>query len=341
MAKNRQYRINPNTLMYEIHKEKNWVSRVQRIAFVIAVTGLGCLYFWLYTSVFNLELPKTAILRKKNAAWQEQMAILNRDMAVCENTLKELEDRDDGVYRAIFGLNRIPAEVRNAGFGGVNRYVALEELGSGTLLKSVTQRMDVLMKRTSVQSESLDKIYLLSSQAGDMVSCLPAVPPICPEKGTFRVSSSFGGRSDPVYGVWRFHEGIDLASDKGNPVYATGDGVVETARFQFFGYGNEVVINHGYGYKTRYAHLNSILVAEGAPVHRGDQIGELGNSGKSTGPHLHYEVIYKGAKVNPFNYFDLEMSPQEYRSMIAHRSEESEFNKRTTTSDVVRRVTKQ
>lgn len=339
MLGRKQYRINPSTLMYEVHKDKSWAARIRRIAAVIGVVALGCLYFWLYTSVFHLELPKTAILRKKNLAWQEQMSIMQREMEVCEESLEAIENRDDGVYRAIFGLNKIPKEVRNAGFGGVNRYEALEQLGSGTLLKSVTQRMDALMKRTAVQSESLDQIYVLSSQAGDMVSCLPAVPPILPEKGTFRLSSSFGGRSDPLYGGWRFHEGIDLASKKGNPVYATGDGVVEKAHFQYYGYGNEIVIDHGYGYKTRYAHLNSILVAEGAQVHRGDQIGELGNSGKSTGPHLHYEVIYKGNKVNPINYFDVDMPTQEYKAMIEKRQEESEFNKRTTTSDVIRRVT--
>lgn len=340
MASRKQYRINPATLMYEVHKDKSWAARIRRIAVAIGVVALGCLYFWLYTSVFHFELPKTAILRRKNLAWQEQMSIMQREMEVCEESLEAIENRDDGVYRAIFGLNRIPKEVRNAGFGGVNRYEALEQLGSGTLLKDVTQRMDILMKRTAVQSESLDQIYVLSSQAGDMVSCLPAVPPICPEKGTYRISSSFGGRSDPVYGVWCFHEGIDLASKKGNPVYATGDGIVEKAHFQYFGYGNEIIIDHGYGYKTRYAHLNSILVAEGSQVHRGDQIGELGNSGKSTGPHLHYEVIYKGNKVNPINYFDADMSTAEYMAMIEKRREESEFNKRTTTGDVIRRVTK-
>lgn len=340
MFGHRQYKLNPSTLMYEVHKDKSWSARIRAVSTVIGVIGLGCLYFWLYTSVLHLELPKTAILRRKNLAWQEKMSIMQREMELCEESLEAIENRDDGVYRAIFGLNRIPKEVRNAGFGGVNRYEALEQLGAGTMLKDVTRRMDILMKRTSVQSESLDQIYVLSSQAGDMASCLPAVPPILPEKGSFRISSSFGGRSDPVYGVWRFHEGIDMASKKGNPVYATGDGVVEKAHFQYYGYGNEVIIDHGYGYKTRYAHLNSILVAEGARVHRGDQIGELGNSGKSTGPHLHYEVIYKGSKVNPLNYFDMEMPTEEYRAMIKKRWEESESNKRTTTGDVIRRVTR-
>ena len=335
----RKYKLNRDTLMYENQEPRKWEIHMKRIFSALLIVGLAVLYCWLYVSVLKFELPKTAFLKKRNAQYQEQLLLLSRQMDLCESSLSEIEDRDDGVYRAVFGMNKIPYEQRMAGFEGENRYAYLDDQGASPSLKRAVKRMDTLMVRISVESASLTQMELLSSQAGDMASCLPAVPPILPEKGSYRISSSFGGRQDPVYGGWRFHEGIDLAGKKGMPIYATGDGVVEKASFHFYGYGNEIVIDHGYGYKTRYAHLNTILVAQGAKVHRGEQIGELGNSGKSTGPHLHYEVIYKGARVNPYNYFDLTMPVEEYRAMIQRQQDESEAGKRTSTGDLVRRVT--
>jgi len=336
----RKYNLNPDTLQYELHKPGKWEKRTKTFAKTVFVCGAICMYVWLYVSVFKLELPKTAILRKTNTEYKEQISILNRDMAMCEDALVALEDRDNGVYRSIFGLNSIQESQRLVGFEGVNRYAPLDSSGASLDLKMAKKRMDVLLKRTQIQSMSLDQIYLLSSQAGNMASCLPAVPPICPIPGSYRISSSFGGRRDPVYGGWRFHEGIDMASKPGNPVYATGDGVVESVNFRFIGYGNEIVINHGYGYKTRYAHLKTVNVAEGMKVSRGQQIAELGNSGKSTGPHLHYEVIYRGKRVNPYNYFDLSMDPAEYRAMLDAQKAQEVGEQRTTMSDIVRRIEK-
>ena len=149
-----------------------------------------------------------------------------------------------------------------------------------------------------------------------MASCIPAIPPVNPDKRKYRLSSTFGYRKDPFSGRSTFHKGVDFALKPGNPIYATGDGVVESVSFVFFGYGNSVLIDHGFGYKTRYAHLKSIGVVEGMKVKRGECIGESGNSGKSSGPHLHYEVIYKGRPVNPYNYYDLTMSPEEYSTMV-------------------------
>ena len=173
-------------------------------------------------------------------------------------------------------------------------------------------RADALMKRVYVNSKSLDEVAQVAARSGDMMSCVPNVPPLLPEPGTFYLSSSFGYRTDPIYGDSRRHQGQDFASTIGNPVYATGDAVVEKTAFQSRGYGNEIILDHGYGYETRYAHLNTIEVAEGMKVHRGDRIGTLGNTGKSTGPHLHYEVLYMGARVNPMNYMDINMPVEEY-----------------------------
>ena len=157
-----------------------------------------------------------------------------------------------------------------------------------------------------------------------MASCIPAIPPISPAKGNYRLSSTFGTREDPVYGGIRRHEGNDFAAKTGTPVYATGDGVVDQVSFGYHGYGNIIVIDHGFGYKTRYAHLHSINVVEGMKIHRGECIGAVGRTGKATGSHLHYEVRYKGDPVNPANFYDLDMSPEEFATMIHNADEQGE-----------------
>jgi murein DD-endopeptidase MepM/ murein hydrolase activator NlpD len=198
----------------------------------------------------------------------------------------------------------------------VNRYERYDLMNADGLLKNTAIRLDVLTKKTYVQSRSFDEVAQLSKRAGDMASCIPAIPPINPDKRKYRLSSPFGYRSDPFSGRSTLHRGVDFSLKPGNPIYATGDGVVESVSFEFFGYGNSVVIDHGFGYKTRYAHMKSISVAEGMPVKRGECLGQSGNSGKSSGPHLHYEVLYKGRPVNPYNFYDLDMTPEEYATMV-------------------------
>lgn len=252
------------------------------------------------------------------------MELMNRQMDIYDASLEGLGIRDDEIYRNIFGMNVIPDEVRNAGFGGVNRYEFLDVLPENSILRSTTVRLDVLTKKTYVQSRSYDEIEAMSKKAGDMASCIPAVPPIAPDKSKYRLSSPYGYRSDPITGVSKMHTGFDFACKPGNPVYATGDGTVESVSFEFFGYGNSVLIDHGFGYKTRYAHLKMVYVSEGMKLKRGECIGETGNSGRSTGPHLHYEVMYRGRYVNPYNYFDMTMPLDEYSSMVSKVADESE-----------------
>ncbi len=324
MSKNKNYIFNDRTLMYEIRKRSK-LSQIFKSAAVFALTlGMSVLYFWLYTSVLGLDLPKTVLLKKQNAEWCSKMEVMNRQLDGYEDALASLQMRDDDIYRSIFGMHEIPAEVRNAGFGGVNRYAHLDGVGQGGLLKNTAVRMDVLTKKSYVQSKSFDEVAQLSKRASDMASCIPAIPPINPDPSKYRLSSGFGYRTDPVYGRSARHTGVDFAMKPGNPIYSTGDGVVESVKFEFFGYGNQVVIDHGFGYKTRYAHMRNIGVVEGMKVKRGECIGESGNSGKSTGPHLHYEVIYKGSPVNPSNYYDLAITPEEYAEMVQNTADLSE-----------------
>ena len=324
MSKNKNYTFNSRTLMYEVRKRSR-ISQIFKSAAILALSaGMSVLYFWLYASVFGFELPKTALLKKQNAEWCSKMEVMNRQLDGYEDALSSLQMRDDDIYRSIFGMHEIPAEVRNAGFGGVNRYSHLEGVDQNGLLRSTAERVDVLAKMSYVQSKSFDEVAQLSRRAGDMASCIPAIPPINPDPSIYRLSSGFGYRIDPVYGRSARHTGVDFAMKPGNPIYSTGDGVVESVKFEFFGYGNHVVIDHGFGYKTRYAHLKNIGVVEGMKVKRGECIGESGNSGKSTGPHLHYEVIYKGNPVNPSNYYDLSITTEEYATMVQNTADMSE-----------------
>ena len=324
MAKTRQYVLNPKTLAYEVKKQSRKLRVVRSVALLLASMGLAVLYFWIYTSVLGFELPKTLMLKKKNAEWRSRMEVLNIQLDRYDEALVALQMRDDDIYRSIFGMHEIPAEVRNAGFGGVNRYEYLETVDQSGYLKNIVMRLDVLTKKSYVQSKSFDEVAQLSKRAGDMASCIPAIPPVVPDRKIYRLSSSFGFRKDPFTGRSKKHGGVDFALKPGNPIYASGDGVVESVRFELFGYGNSVLINHGFGYKTRYAHLKSICVSEGMKIKRGECIGESGNSGRSSGPHLHYEVLYKDKHVNPANYFDLEITPEEYETMVQNTADASE-----------------
>lgn len=324
MSTRKKYIFNPKTLSYEV-KRRSRRSRALRTAAMFAVSlGMAVLYFWLYTGVLGLEPPKSVLLKKTNAEWRSKVEILNRHLDEYDAALVSLQMRDDDIYRTIFGMHEIPSEVRNAGFGGVNRYSHYDVMSQSSPLKGTAVRLDVLTKKTYVQSRSFDEVAQLSKRAGDMASCIPAIPPVVPDRSIYRISSSFGYRRDPFTGRTARHTGVDFALKPGNPVYATGDGVVEKVKFEFFGYGNNIVIDHGFGYKTRYAHMKSINVVEGMKVKRGECIGESGNSGRSSGPHLHYEVLYKDRHINPSNYYDLTITPEEYSTMVHNTAEASD-----------------
>ena len=318
-----KYILNPETLLYEM-KEVSLKSKVFKGLLLFAGSvAMAVLYIWLFTSVLGYDLPKTAFLKAERARWDARMDLMNTKLDRCEESIEALRVRDDDIYRSIFGMNEIPAGVRNAGIGGVDRYSFLDGLESDDRLKNTALRVDRLTRKVYVQSKSFDEVAAVSKTAGDMASCIPAIPPIVPDPSRYKMSSPFGYRTDPFTGASRMHTGLDFAMKIGNPVYATGDGVVESVKFEFFGYGNSITIKHGFGYETIYAHLNSVKVIEGMKVKRGDCIGESGKSGRSSGPHLHYEVVYKGRKVNPANYLDMSMSVQEYSDMLRMRESES------------------
>ena len=302
--------FNPLTLSYEVKTDSKLTGLVKSLSFLAVTLVVTILILVIHVSL-GFDLPKTAILRKKNAKLTSRITLLNRQLDQHNKDLYALQVRDDGIYRSIFGMNAIPAEVRNSGFSGINRYSEYE----GTL-KDAAQKLDYLMKKTYIQSKSFDEVSLLSKRIEEMVMCIPAIPPMIPDKSKYHFSSPFGWRFHPIYHTQKMHTGVDLVMDSGTPLYATGDGVVHTVKSEATGYGRQIVIDHGFGYKTRYAHMQEVILEVGTPVKRGDCVGLSGNSGSSTGAHLHYEVLYKGNQVNPANYYDLSMTPEEYLTMI-------------------------
>lgn len=322
MSGKKKYKFNAETLLYEVYR----IPLVKRFSagfglFLLSLASFAA-YFFIYTYCFDLETPKMALLKQESVELQSKMELLERKFEQNNRVLLELQRRDNYVYRPIFGMEEISQDVRNAGFGGVNRYAHLENLPNSNFVIDVEKKMDILYKKAFIQSRSYDEVAILSKRTGEMASCVPAVPPVHLDK--VRISSTFGLRSDPFKKTPKMHTGVDFVGNTGEPIYASGNGKVVEVSFNFFGYGKEVVIDHGFGYKTRYAHLNTIDVKEGDMVERGQRIGGMGNSGRSTGTHLHYEVMYKGNKVNPSNYFSRDMKGEEFLSMIKPNKSEEE-----------------
>lgn len=274
--------------------------------------ALFLLYMWIHVGVLGHDLPKTAILKRQNALWNTRMDRMSQQLDQYEEVLELMEVRDNRIYRSVYGLDEIPTALRHAGLEGESRYVPLE----GTAVLGMVRRLDELEKQAFLQSKSFDDVYALQRTAGDMAAHIPAIPPISTDRSTYHLSSPFGYRSDPLLGFRKRHTGMDFACPPGNPIYATGDGVVVKVAHERRGYGNHIEIDHGFGYKTRYAHMKQLDVELGQVVKRGDYIGLTGRSGRCTGPHLHYEIIYRKDYVNPALYMDLDISPEDYYNMV-------------------------
>ena len=258
----------------------------------------------------NLELQYTSILEKMNHA---------------EIVLDDIQKRDDNIYRMIFGVDPIDETIRKAGFGGINRYEQYQGYNYSNLIIETQKSIDQLNKQLFIQSKSFDEVVKLANNKADMLASIPAIQPISNEELT-RMASGFGRRIDPIYKTKKFHYGMDFSAPTGTPIYATGNGVIEKIKRSRSkkDYGNYILINHGYDYQSFYAHLDKVLVSKGKKVKRGDLIGYVGNTGKSTAPHLHYEVRYKKEKINPINFYHSDLSPEEYEKMLSIASQENQ-----------------
>jgi Peptidase family M23 len=307
------YRFNPDTLSYD-KIERNIKTLVRKLlAYLSTSLVSGVLFFLIFLQFF--DSPKTKILKRQNEQLLSQYNLMNKDFEKISKVLEDIQNRDDNIYRVIFEAEPIPSSVRMAGFGGANRYSKLEEFDNAELIINTTKKLDILSKRVFVQAKSYDEVAKMALGKEKMIASMPSIMPVS-NTDLKRTASGWGMRIHPIYKILRFHYGMDFAATIGTEVFATGTGVVKAADRET-GYGNTVVIDHGYGYESYYAHLSRINVQIGQRINRGDVIGRVGSTGTSTAPHLHYEVSKNGQKVNPQNYYFQDLTPAEYEKMIA------------------------
>jgi murein DD-endopeptidase MepM/ murein hydrolase activator NlpD len=247
--------------------------------------------------------------------YELQFEILSKKLNQIEAVVENIEERDNNIYRVYFEASPIPEEQRSAGFGGVNRYKNLEGYDNSDLIINTTKRLDVLSKQTVVQSRSLDEIERLAENKAELIEAIPSIQPIKNQDLT-RMASGYGYRTDPFTKKRRFHYGMDFSARKGTPIYATGNGVVKRADNRSSGYGKHIRIDHGFGYISLYAHLSKYNVRRGQRVKRGDIIGYVGNTGRSVGPHLHYEIFKDKKKINPLNFYYGNLSQKEFDALL-------------------------
>lgn len=275
--------------------------------------GLGVVGYFLTTLILGTP-ESSSDLRAENTHLLAQYRTLEERLDESLEVMEDIRQRDDNLYRVMFMAEPVSKDVRNATYMGTNRYEELEALENAELVIATTQKMDMLARQLYMQSQSFDEVVEYYKNHEDMLSHLPAIQPVA-NKDLKRMASGYGYRIHPIYQTRIFHEGMDFSCDIGTPVYATADGVIKKARWES-GYGYLITIDHGYGYETRYAHLKSFNVKAGQKVVRGEVIALSGNSGRSSGPHVHYEVLQKGRPVNPANYYFMDLDAEQYDEMI-------------------------
>lgn len=311
MAKKKYY-FNPETLSYE-ETDNTFFFKVKRfLIHLFSGVSLGIGFFFIFVLLFSSP-EEVQLIQEKNRL-QAQYKLLERNMDEMNEILMDLQQRDDNLYRVVFQADPIPYTIRKSTAGNAEYYKQLLEMTNSRIAVATTQKYNELKKQLYIQSKSYDELVKLASNQEEMLQHIPAIQPIL-NKDLTRTASGFGWRIDPIYRTRRFHEGMDFTAPTGTEIYATGRGTVRFAGWRQ-GYGNCVEIDHGFGYKTRYGHMHRIGVKVGKKVNRGDVIGIVGNTGKSTGPHLHYEVHYRGKVMNPQNYYFLDLSPEEYDRMV-------------------------
>lgn len=321
--KKNKYKINPHTLAYE-KVRVGFKERFKEVSFGVAF-GVVVAVILTIVGYKTIDSPKERALRREISQYKYQLDLLNKRTNQMAEVLEDIENRDDNIYRTIFEAEPIDKNIRNSGIGGVERYNELKGYDNSEAIIVLTKKVDELSKRLYVQSKSFDEVYSMAVNKNERLNAIPAIMPL--SKKSSRIVSGFGLRFHPILHYRRMHTGIDLVAKKGTPVYATGDAVVEVAGkggSSYSGYGIVIMLNHGFGYKTLYAHLSKVNVKNGQKVKRGEKIGEVGSTGLSQAPHLHYEVVQNGKKVNPVYYFFNDLSIEEYEQVIEQANAENQ-----------------
>jgi murein DD-endopeptidase MepM/ murein hydrolase activator NlpD len=308
-----KYRFNAHTLSYDkiVISLKTKIKRFLALFSTTLVTSVlvavGILQFY--------ESPRMRVLHKENERLLTQYQLLYKDLNNVEKVLDEIEQRDNNLYRVIFESDPIPSTIRKAGFGGVNRYSQLESFDNSELVIKTAAKLDIISKQAYIQAKSYDEVMKMALNKELLNSNMPAIMPIS-NKSLKSTASGWGYRFHPIYKIKQFHYGMDFTASVGTKIYATGDGIIKDVQSIGGGFGKFIVIDHGFGYETLYGHMSGFNVKIGDHVKRGSIIGFVGNTGTSTGPHVHYEVHRNGSPVNPQYYYFKDLNAQEYEKMV-------------------------
>jgi murein DD-endopeptidase MepM/ murein hydrolase activator NlpD len=316
-----KYKFNTKSLTYE----KDTVPFRKRVWQVLSylATGLVFATITIVLAYKYLDSPKEKQLQREISELSLQYELLNSRMNEVTEVLDDIQERDNNVYRTIFEAEPIPLSIRKAGFGGVDRYKELQGYNNSNLMVETTKRLDRISKQLYIQSKSFDEVAKLVKSKAKLLSSIPAIQPISNDDLRHQ-PSGFGWRTHPIYKTPEFHPGMDFSAPQGTEIHATGDGIIERADDMSQGYGNHVVINHGYGYETLYGHMIKFVVHVGQQVKRGQLIGYVGSTGLSTAPHVHYEVHKNGVIVNPINFYYNDLTPEQYQKLIELSAQSSQ-----------------
>ena len=309
-----KYHYNADTCKYEpaFHTAKSLGLNLLAYLGVVLVFATGLIYIYQKNFTSIKESKLFAQSQKIKLKWE----VLHQEILVADQAIKQLQIKDDSIYRTILDLSPLAPTIRQAGIGGSQKYEDLinENLEQEQLILHTYQRIDKMKKKLYIQTLSYDEIVATEKSKEIMWAAKPAIQPIHNEE-LKRLHTTYGRRFHPKLNIWRPHKGLDFTAPTGTPIYATGDGVIKKAIFSK-SYGYVIYLDHGFGYKTRYAHLLKFNITKGQHVKRGDVIGYVGNTGLSEAPHLHYEVLYKNKQVNPIDFFHRDLSVEEYEKLL-------------------------
>lgn len=308
----KKYKINPETLAMEQVEQGLGYWLRQTGIYILAGIVLGVVFLFLFLTLF--PSPREKQLLQEKEGLQSQLEILNQQVDQMQIVMTDLQQRDDNLYRVLFGAEPIPLSIRQGTQHKIDYYDSIARMTNSQLAADLALKVNMLEKKLYVQAKSYDEVLEMTKTQEIRMENIPAIQPVM-NKDLKRVASGYGMRIDPVYHIRRFHQGMDFSAPTGTEVFATGNAKVKFSGWKQ-GYGNTVILDHGFGYETLYAHLYKSLVRKGQKVRRSDIIALVGNTGKSTGPHLHYEVRLNGRPVDPRNYYFYDLSPEEYDQML-------------------------
>ncbi len=308
-----KYRFNPESLNY-YKVESTFGQKFKRFLTYFSASVFAAVIYYVIFASF-VDMPKEKGLKRQIGELKANYNNFSQKLTSIESVIEDMQERDDNIYRTIFEAEPINKSVRDAGFGGSDRYTEYEKLANSDLVGNIAKRLDQIMSKVVIQSKSYDELIEYAKNYSTEIASIPAIQPIS-NKDLKRTASGWGWRIHPIYKIRKFHYGMDFTAPEGSDIYATGDGVVAVVESSRRGYGNKIVLDHGFGYKTLYGHMSAFNVKQGQKVKRGDVIGFVGNTGLSTAPHLHYEVFHNNQNVNPINYYFNDLSAEEYDRMI-------------------------